>query len=614
MKLKKVSYKDSFHEDDINRVYFAKLKIGGNDSIISKFYMHVSLSKIPYIKVVATFSKKIKNILKQYAEFEFSHFVKEDKDTTKESKMSCKMIITKYKFSHSNSTHRQYAYILECYHPMCIMKFRGKNRVFKDKSLSEILNIITSECNIDCVFSFSTKNVKYTLIQLNENNYSFMSRICNCMNISYFCNFADNKVVFGDGETMYSKTQKLPLYYRKLKSMSETMYLNKYSFKYRNKFQQVHEHIENSDNSANFNVNDMDWYCGYVPNFSKSFTNSFISRNSMSILYVIRNLLHFNLMPGTIVDTLVVCDVIISHGFFSRKSSKVRSRIQFANKVSIRVVSYKRTYIPTLFGVIIEKENDVFVEKKDGIYAVKLLPHFEEDENNFLLARVISMFAGNKHGAVFWPRHGTEVMFSFVDLMYSQPIIFGSLFNADNTVLYDDVNMSYWYFNSLGSNDNEKIMNAIMINNKKGKEHIDFSGVKDMSFTSKEILTFKCKNTESTTEEKYVHKCKTISMCASESVELKGKKQTIESDEEYTIKVKDSTITVKKGEVSVCASKIVLQADSEFAVSVAGNELKISNSGVSVTVQSSKISVLGQMVQLESGSKIMINASGVNVM
>ena len=75
MKLKKVDYKDSFHEDDINKVYFAKLKIGGNSSIISKFYMRVSLSKVPYIKVVATFPKKIKNVLKQYAEFELSHFV-----------------------------------------------------------------------------------------------------------------------------------------------------------------------------------------------------------------------------------------------------------------------------------------------------------------------------------------------------------------------------------------------------------------------------------------------------------------------------------------------------------------------------------------------------------
>ena len=628
MRLKKVSYEDPFHKDDVNRVYFAKLKINGKEAIISKFYMHAKLSQIPYIKIVATFKQKIDNMLKQKAEFELSHFVKQD-GKSKEYKISFSMTIVQYKFAVSSAPRRAYGYSVECYHTMYVMTMVGKNRVFKDRSLSEILKTITDECGVECVFSFSTKNIKYTMIQLNESNYEFMTKICCCMNIGYFCDFNNGKIVFGDSETMYKKKQELPTYYKKLKSFSESVYLNKYAFKYRNKFQKAHESIENSHDSVNFNANMMDWYCGYFKDFSKDFTNSFLSKSSVSVAYVIYGLLHFGLMPGVLVDNFVVYEVVISHGFLQKKELKVRTRIKFANKVSVAPVKYAFTQRPMLFGTVIEKDNDVFFDDTDGSYVIKVLPHFEKDEKNFLLARVLSPFAGSKHGMTFWPRDGDEVMFSFVDVMCTQPVVLGSLFNADNPALVKDVNMSYFYFNSLKSSDNVKPMNAIMVNNKKDNEAIDISGAKDMSIVTKEVLKTQSKSIATKVEEQCEYECKNVSVVASEELKLKGKKQTIESEEEYNIKVGGSSITVKdkeislntdklklsvKDEMSISVQKLTISAKNQVAFSVGSVELKLESAKVEVAAGVAKLAVAESNIKLDLGAtSLTVEASGVSI-
>ena len=629
MRLKKISYEDPFHKDDVNRVYFAKLQISGKEAIISKFYMHVKLSQIPYIRVVATFKQKIQDMLKQTAEFELSHFVKQD-GKSKEYKISFKMIIVRYKFATSSSPQRTYCYSLDCYHAMYTMTMTGKNRVFKDRSLSEILKTVAEECGVECVFSFSTKNIKYTVIQLNESNYEFMTKICSHMNIGYFCDFENGKIIFGDSETVYTKKQELPTFYKKVKSFSESMYLNKYTFKYRNKFQKAHESADNSHDSIHFNANTMDWYFGYFKDFSKDFTNSFLSKNSVSVAYVIRNLLHFGLMPGVLVCDFVVYDVIISHGFFQKKELKVRSRIRFANKVSVVPVEHKHVPLPMLFGTIIEKDNDVFFDDTDGAYAVKLLPHFEKDEQNFLLARIISPFAGSKHGIVFWPRHGDEVVFSFADSMCTQPIILGSLFNADNPTLVKDVNMSYLYFNSLKSSDNAKPMNAITINNKKDSEALDISGAKDISIVTKEVLKTTSKSITTKVEEQCEYECKNVSIVASEELKLKGKTQSVESEKEYTIKVGNSSITIKdseielstekltlsvKDKVSISAQTISIDAKKEASFGVGDVKLALASADAELTAGKSKLVMQAASIKLDlGGTSLTVSPTGVSVM
>ncbi len=60
----------------------------------------------------------------------------------------------------------------------------------------------------------------------------------------------------------------------------------------------------------------------------------------------------------------------------------------------------------------------------------------KSDENSSCWIRVAQSFAGKRWGASFWPRLGQEVLVAFVEGDPDQPVIVGSVYNAEQTPPY----------------------------------------------------------------------------------------------------------------------------------------------------------------------------------
>jgi hypothetical protein len=100
--------------------------------------------------------------------------------------------------------------------------------------------------------------------------------------------------------------------------------------------------------------------------------------------------------------------------------------------------------------------------------------------------RVAQVWAGNGWGSFFWPRIGHEVVVVFEEGDPDQPLIIGSVYNADNMPWYTlPINKQLGGIKSESVRGTaKKNYNAIVFNDEKGKEHISIHSEHNLSLNS----------------------------------------------------------------------------------------------------------------------------------
>lgn len=114
------------------------------------------------------------------------------------------------------------------------------------------------------------------------------------------------------------------------------------------------------------------------------------------------------------------------------------------------------------------------------------------DQNSSGWLRVASLWAGKQWGAIFLPRIGQEVIVDFLEGDPDQPVITGSLYNADQMPPYDlPANKTVSGIKTRSSPSGLPAnANEIRFEEKKGSESLDIHGEKDLNLSAENNAAF----------------------------------------------------------------------------------------------------------------------------
>jgi type VI secretion system secreted protein VgrG len=110
----------------------------------------------------------------------------------------------------------------------------------------------------------------------------------------------------------------------------------------------------------------------------------------------------------------------------------------------------------------------------------------KKDANSSCWLRVAQVWAGNRWGAFFWPRIDHEVVVIFEEGDPDQPVIIGSVYNAQNMPWFNlPVNNQLGGFKSASVHGKaHKNFNGIVFNDEKGHEHLSMHSERNLSLNS----------------------------------------------------------------------------------------------------------------------------------
>jgi type VI secretion system secreted protein VgrG len=187
--------------------------------------------------------------------------------------------------------------------------------------------------------------------------------------------------------------------------------------------------------------------------------------------------------------------------------------------------------------------------------------------------RVAQAWAGSRYGAFFIPRIGQEVVVEFLEGDPDQPIITGSVYNANNKTPWnhpDHLTQSGFKTRSTkgGNPDN---FNELRFEDAKGKEEIHVQAERDLTSKVKHDSTHDIKN-----------------------------KLTV------TVADSDYMTTVKTGKMVTKVNKICKVEAGEILLKVGGSSIHIQTDSITLEVGSSKIDLMPVLIQLK-GQTIKLN-------
>jgi len=304
---------------------------------------------------------------------------------------------------------------------------------------------------------------------------------------------------------------------------------------------------------------------------------------------------------------------------------------------------------------------------------VQVVMKWDRDNNTTLdyacWMRVAQSFAGNRYGMVFLPRIGHEVMVEFLDGNPDNPIVVGSLYNADNLPPWElpknKTQTGVRTHSSLKGTTLENY-NELRFEDKSKEEQIYVQAEKDLDTLVKNNETRLVKNNRATTihvnDEKtvdtghdfttvsegeqdikvlknqrslYVNKDNNITVDGSEIIKVKEDRNvsidgnqshriqgnnsttidgqqdcTVASDDTKTITSGNSSLTVQQGSMAMGASigSISITAGMGAVTIEAMQQIEIRVGGSSIVIGPAGVTIKGPMVTLEGDGLARVKA------
>ncbi len=255
----------------------------------------------------------------------------------------------------------------------------------------------------------------------------------------------------------------------------------------------------------------------------------------------------------------------------------------------------------------------------------------KNDENSSCWIRCAQAWTGAAWGVQFIPRIGQEVVVSFLEGNPDQPLIIGTVTNADEMPAYtlpDNKTRSYIRTRSSKQGDSTA-SNEIRFEDKKSSEEVYIHAQKDLNeiVENDRTLTVGSSKADDGSQTITVYKDRTITVqTGNESTTIKQGNRTVEIDtgnDSLTLKqgnraveidAGNDTLTIKQGNLSIQmnAGSGTIEAAQTITLKVGSNSIEISQQGI--TVKGAMVSVQGQAQVQVQAPNIQVSADAALIL
>lgn len=278
-------------------------------------------------------------------------------------------------------------------------------------------------------------------------------------------------------------------------------------------------------------------------------------------------------------------------------------------------------------AVVVGPDNEEIYCDKYGRIKVKF--HWDRNTKqkkgeNSCWIRVAQVWSGKQWGTIFTPRIGQEVIVSFLEGDPDQPLIIGSVYNAELLPPYTlpaQASQSGIRTKSTKQGGQEN-SNELKFEDKKGEELISMQAEKDLKTLVKHDEQREIKNNQ----EIKVKKDRTIIVEeGNESITIKKGNEVIvieTGNETRTLKMGNRVVKLNAGNdqleiqqgnqvTKVSMGKSSLEAMQSIEFTVGGNSIKLDQTGI--TIKGIKLTLNGTMVQVSANANLKLEGAIVQV-
>ncbi len=246
-----------------------------------------------------------------------------------------------------------------------------------------------------------------------------------------------------------------------------------------------------------------------------------------------------------------------------------------------------------------------------------------KDANSSCWVRVGSPWAGQNWGMIHIPRIGQEVIVHFLEGDPDQPIIVGSVYNANNLPPYalpEQATQSGLKTRSTLEGDDETF-NELRFEDKKGEEQIYFHAEKnfDRVVENNDTLKVGFDKKDKGDQSIEIFNNQSLSIGAGEGDAADGSQSlSIYKDRTTTLKTGDETLTIEKGErtTTIKGDETLTVQDGKRTTTIKGDDsLTVQQGNISIKASAGKISVeAAQEISLKvGGNSIVIGPAAITL-
>jgi type VI secretion system secreted protein VgrG len=232
----------------------------------------------------------------------------------------------------------------------------------------------------------------------------------------------------------------------------------------------------------------------------------------------------------------------------------------------------------------------------------------QNDANSSCWVRVGTLWAGKQWGVIHIPRIGQEVIVAFEEGDPDQPIIVGSVYNADMMPPYElPANKTQSGMKSRSTlKGDAKTFNELRFEDKKGSEEVYFHAEKDFNRVVENNDTLKVGSDKaddgSQTVEVYKDRTESVKTGDEKVTIEKGKRtHSVKMDDSLTVESGNQVINVKTGnrDVKVDAGNDSKKVGAGKSSTEAAQSIELTVGGNSITINQQGITIKGMMVSIE---------------
>jgi type VI secretion system secreted protein VgrG len=269
----------------------------------------------------------------------------------------------------------------------------------------------------------------------------------------------------------------------------------------------------------------------------------------------------------------------------------------------------RKTPKPVVHGsqtakVVGNPDDEIFTDKYGR---VKVHFHWDRSDNNDQKAsawiRVGNLFAGNKWGSMFTPRVGHEVIVDFLEGDPDQPIIVGSVYNAENMPHYELPKYKTLSYIKTHSTPKAKGFNELRFEDKKDKEQVFIHSERRMDVRVKASLYETCGGNRQEVigmrTDNYPGGNLAVSVGGDHDLHVKYDERITVDKKRYEIVTGDvfegyegKKVTLITGKSEQNAEEIILEANTKISLKVGAS---------CVVIEPALITIAAQMVKINSG-------------